>query len=113
MSLIAKHARVSPESLCTQYTSSNRGLAAMPDASVIASDATVPGLDAIKVFAHAASSTGGFGGGGGGGAWHAPTAAATATATATSAPGARAVTPRAAHSGGSLRVEHRGDHRAG
>src|SRR3954469_12785138 len=78
--LIANTRAPSPESLCTQYTLSNRGLAAMPEASVIASEATVPGLAAIRVLLHAASSTGGFGGGGGGGGRHALATAATITA---------------------------------
>src|SRR4051794_32386967 len=52
----------------------------MPEASVIASEATVPGLEAVRVLLHAASRTGGFGGGGGGGGRHALATAATITA---------------------------------
>src|SRR6187551_774133 len=77
---IAKTRAVSPESLCTHHTLSTRRLAATPDASLIASDTTMPGVDPTSVCAHAAASTGGFGGGGGGGGRHAEATAATASA---------------------------------
>src|SRR6478736_4158546 len=76
--LIAKTRAVSPESLCTHHTSSTRRLAAIPEASLIASDARMPGADPTKVCAHAAASTGGFGGPGGGRQADASTATASA-----------------------------------
>src|SRR3954468_2715763 len=79
--LIAKTRAVSPESLCTHHTLSTRRLAAIPEASRIASDTTMPGVDPMSVCAHAAPSTGGCWGGGGG--RHADASSATASAATT------------------------------
>src|SRR5689334_21428902 len=76
--LMAKTRAVSPESLCTHHTSSTRRLAATPDASLIASETTMPGVDPTSVCAHPAASTGGWDGGGGG--RHADARTATASA---------------------------------
>src|SRR2546423_9036850 len=70
---IANARAESPESLCAHHTPSARRLATMPDSSTTAFDATVPGVDAINVPWHAASSTAGGGGGGGGGGGSGPT----------------------------------------
>src|SRR3954451_2259232 len=82
---MAKTRAVSPESLCTHQTLSIRRLAAIPEASSILSDTTIPGVVPTSVWPHAAASTGGWDGGGGG----RQAEASSATARAATAPPTR------------------------
>src|SRR5262249_13831259 len=61
---IANSRALSPESLLTHHTPFSRRLDTMPDSSVIASSATLPGVDATSVPLHAAVSTADACGGG-------------------------------------------------